>query len=113
MRCRGSRVAGRGHYDACWLRRRSEAEASKSLWYHRRVSTCLLPSIFMLMACAAPQVSSPAGILGSDPIRAAVEASGRPAEDRARDPDRKPAAVLEFFGVRRGMKVADLMSSGR
>jgi predicted methyltransferase len=36
----------------------------------------------------------------------------RPAEDRQRDIDRKPEQVLEFFSLRPGMKVADLMAGG-
>ena len=43
-------------------------------------------------------------------IRAAVDAPERPADDRARDGDRRPADVLAFFGVAPGMKVADLMT---
>lgn len=34
----------------------------------------------------------------------------RPEDDRARDADRKPAAVIEFFGIQEGMRVADLQS---
>jgi predicted methyltransferase len=36
----------------------------------------------------------------------------RPAEDKQRDIDRKPDRVLEFFSIRPGMKVADLMAGG-
>jgi predicted methyltransferase len=43
-------------------------------------------------------------------IRAALDHPDRPAEDRARDADRRPAQVLEFFGVSPGMKVAELMT---
>ncbi|GAB4515963.1 MAG: class I SAM-dependent methyltransferase [Haliangiales bacterium] len=46
----------------------------------------------------------------ADPIQAAIAHSGRAAEDRARDADRKPAAVLEFYDIQPGMKVADLMA---
>lgn len=43
-------------------------------------------------------------------IKAAVEHPDRPAEDRVRDADRKPEEILRFFGVRPGMRVADLMT---
>ncbi len=42
------------------------------------------------------------------PISAAVSDSGRPAEDAARDADRKPAESLAFAGVKSGDKVAEL-----
>ena len=35
----------------------------------------------------------------------------RPEEDRARDADRKPAEVLDFFGIEPGMRVVDLQST--
>jgi predicted methyltransferase len=43
---------------------------------------------------------------------AALAAPDRSAEDRAQDAQRKPAEVLEFFGVRPGMSVLDLYSGG-
>ncbi|MCB9703690.1 MAG: class I SAM-dependent methyltransferase [Myxococcales bacterium] len=39
-----------------------------------------------------------------------VDASDRSDDDRALDPQRKPAELLAFLGVRPGMKVAELMS---
>lgn len=42
-------------------------------------------------------------------IAAAVSDRDRPAEDRARDPLRKPAEVIAFAGLQPGDKVADLM----
>lgn len=36
----------------------------------------------------------------------------RPAEDKARDADRKPAAVLTFLGIEPGMRVIDLIAAG-
>lgn len=42
----------------------------------------------------------------------AVRHPGRSAADRGRDADRKPAAVLEFFGIRPGMTVLDMYSGG-
>lgn len=40
---------------------------------------------------------------------AAIADSHRPAKDKARDADRKPAEVLSFIGVKPGDKVADIM----
>lgn len=42
-------------------------------------------------------------------LRAAIETDARPAEDRARDQDRKPFEVLSFFGITPGMHVADIV----
>ena len=42
-------------------------------------------------------------------ITAAVADPARPAADTQRDADRKPAAMLEFAGVKPGMTVADLI----
>ena len=41
---------------------------------------------------------------------AAVAAADRPADARALDASRKPAEVLQWLGIRRGMDVADLVS---
>ena len=42
-------------------------------------------------------------------VSAAVADSGRPAADKARDANRKPAEVLAFAGVKPGDKVVDLL----
>jgi predicted methyltransferase len=46
-------------------------------------------------------------------IAAAVADPDRPAEDRARDADRKPAQCIAFAGIKPGDKVADLMPGKR
>ena len=43
---------------------------------------------------------------------AAVADTSRPEADLARDAGRKPADVLEFFGIAPGMSVLDLFSGG-
>lgn len=53
----------------------------------------------------------PAAASGVD-YRAAVDAANRLAADREQDARRKPAEVLAFFGVQRGMSVLDLFSGG-
>ncbi|MGO9454840.1 MAG: class I SAM-dependent methyltransferase [Candidatus Binataceae bacterium] len=45
-------------------------------------------------------------------IQAAVNAPDRSAEDKALDPGRKPDQTLAFFGIKPGMKVADLFAGG-
>jgi predicted methyltransferase len=45
-------------------------------------------------------------------IAAAVASTDRPAEDKARDADRKPAEVLTFAGVRPGWKAIELQPGG-
>ena len=45
-------------------------------------------------------------------IRAAINSPDRPAEDRALDAGRQPDQMLAFFGIKPGMKVADLVASG-
>ena len=45
-------------------------------------------------------------------IRDAVNAPDRPADDKALDAGRQPEQVLAFFGIKPGMKVADLFAGG-
>lgn len=45
-------------------------------------------------------------------IANAIHNSARPAADSARDDQRKPAAVLEFFDIRPGQDVLDMYSGG-
>lgn len=45
-----------------------------------------------------------------DPIGAAVAHPDRSPGDRARDGTRKPARVLDFFDIKRGMRVADIQA---
>jgi predicted methyltransferase len=57
--------------------------------------------------------SQPASISEDSPhIRAALASAKRPAEERARDVDRKPAAILAFSGVAEGQRVADFIPGG-
>ncbi len=53
---------------------------------------------------------SPAVDASAAAITAAVTSAGRPAEDRARDSDRKPDAILRFFEITPGQRVAELMT---
>jgi len=78
----------------------------------------LLPFVLLLQERPASGGKTPAG--DQDPakkmlpvppwIREAVAAPGRPEGDRHRDTDRRPGEVLAFFGIRPGMKVAEMMA---
>jgi predicted methyltransferase len=45
-------------------------------------------------------------------LSTALASQTRPQEDRNRDSDRKPAELMTFFGVERGMTTLDLLASG-
>lgn len=60
-------------------------------------------ALLTAMPMMAAQATSFAVLLGS---------SQRPAEDKARDADRKPAELIAFAGIRPGMKIAELAPGG-
>jgi predicted methyltransferase len=70
--------------------------------------------VLLFASCAAGLVALAAAPGGDIPasIRAAVDASDRSAEDRALDAGRHPAETLAFFGIRPGMRVAELGAGG-
>ena len=49
---------------------------------------------------------------GHSAIEQAVANSARPEADTLRDSNRKPAEVLEFFGIEPGMNVLDIFAGG-
>ena len=49
---------------------------------------------------------------GGGDLAAALASANRPAEDKARDADRKPAELLQFFGVKPGMTTVDIIALG-
>ena len=63
-------------------------------------------AVGVLAVAAAPSDDIPAA------IRAAVDAKDRSPEDRALDAGRHPAQMLAFFGIRPGMRVAELGAGG-
>lgn len=67
----------------------------------------------MLLACAIPaaHAASPSPATGQA-INAAVADPNRPAADRDRDGERKPAEMLAFAGVKPGMVVLEMMPGG-
>ena len=71
---------------------------------------CCALSLALTAACAtAPKPAPSPSPSGADPI---VDAADRPAADRALDLGRKPRALLDFVGVKPGMKVAELFAGG-
>jgi predicted methyltransferase len=68
-----------------------------------RIWIAALAASAMLATGAARAADVPAN------IAAAVADKGRPAEDVARDADRKPADMLVFAGIKPGMTVVDLI----
>lgn len=69
-----------------------------------------------LTACASSQSGSPAaaaqGSGSGGGLAAALASADRPAEDKARDADRKPAELMQFFGVKPGMTAVDIIALG-
>lgn len=69
-----------------------------------------------LTACMSTQSGSPAaaskGSEGGGGLAAALASADRPAEDKARDADRKPAELMQFFGVKPGMTTVDIIALG-
>jgi predicted methyltransferase len=70
-----------------------------------------------LVACTSMQSGSPSptaskASAGGGDLAAALASANRPAEDKSRDADRKPAQLLQFFGVKPGMTTVDLIALG-
>jgi predicted methyltransferase len=72
-------------------------------------STIATGAIGLLLACAAPAAiaATPAAA-----ISAAIADPARPATDKDRDAERKPAEMLAFAGVKPGMVVLEMMPGG-
>lgn len=79
-----------------------------------RIPVVLLVAAF-LTACGQTTDEIPEPMAETKPdsiFTAAVANDERPAQDRARDAMRKPAAVLEFLGIVENMTVLDVFSGG-
>ncbi len=74
----------------------------------RRIVTtgAVLALLLDVGASAAPS----GGALGTAALKPAVDDPGRPAGATRLDETRKPAQVLAFLGLRRGMAVADIIT---
>jgi predicted methyltransferase len=69
-----------------------------------------------LTACASMKSDSSApvskgGEVGNG-LTATLASADRPAEDKSRDADRKPAELMQFFGVKPGMTTVDIIALG-
>ena len=64
------------------------------------------------MHSASPAPAPKTSAHGGGDLAAALAAADRPAEDKARDADRKPAELMQFFGVKPGMTTVDLIALG-
>lgn len=83
-----------------------------------KITSTILFAIVLLSACGQ-DAAQPAGTVAQEtPEREksiyhqAADHPGRGETDRARDAGRKPAEVLEFFGIGTGMHVLDMYSGG-
>ena len=66
-----------------------------------------------LIIALALMASSAGSVMAADSvIERAVANPARPEADRARDSNRKPAEVLEFFEIKPGMNVLDIFAGG-
>jgi predicted methyltransferase len=79
----------------------------------------LVALVASTMAACASQPGAPASSsssssasAGGGSLAGALASANRPQEDKARDADRKPAELLNFFGVKPGMTVVDLIALG-
>ena len=70
-----------------------------------------IAAALMVMLAAAAQGAAPTSAISSD-VAQAVADPARPAADRARDADRKPAECVAFAGLKRGDRVVDLIPGG-
>jgi predicted methyltransferase len=76
----------------------------------------LVLASLLVVACASgpkqPKQSVSKTAWTNEALAAALTAPPRKQEDRDRDADRKPAQLMTFFGVERGMTAVDVMASG-
>ena len=66
----------------------------------------------MILAASLTSAASYAADKVSAEVTAAVADSGRPAADKERDADRKPAETLAFAGAKSGQQVVDFLPGG-
>lgn len=75
-------------------------------------SAALMPLLPRLALGATMPAMVPASALKApDALKTALASPRRPTEDIKRDDSRKPAETMAFYGVKPGMKVAELMTA--
>ena len=77
-----------------------------------KISQGLFKQCLLICSLALLSFSALAEGLSATEIQAALNNPGRSDEDKARDAGRKPAQVLEFLGLQKGMTVLDVAASG-
>jgi len=83
---------------------------------NRSLITVLFSALLVLAACSKSEQEGPTA---AEPMAEApadlsilLANSSRSAEDQARDAGRKPAAIIEFLGIKPGMRVLDVIAAG-
>jgi predicted methyltransferase len=87
---------------------------------NRSLITVLFSALLVVAACSkseqeAPTAAEPAAApMAAAPVnlRPLLASTSRSAEDRARDAGRRPAEVIEFLGIKSGMRVLDVIAAG-
>jgi predicted methyltransferase len=87
---------------------------------NKSLLTILLTTLFALAACGGSDSEAPtAAEPMAEPMAAAavdlgalLASESRSEADRARDAGRKPARVIEFMGIKSGMRVIDVIAAG-
>jgi len=75
------------------------------------ISTPLRAQITPVDASVAETAPLPAAQIPAD-ITAAINSPDRPAADKALDAGRRPDQILAFYGIKPGMKIADIFAGG-
>ncbi len=86
---------------------------------NRSVITVIFSALFVLAACGGSESEGPMPEPAAKPMAAApvnlnalLASNSRAAEDQARDAGRKPSRVIEFMGIKPGMRVLDVIAAG-
>ena len=91
--------------------------------YYRNLALLSCIAALLLAGCGKPETDAPeapeTATAQPEPtppptpsLAELLASNARSDEDRARDADRNPAAVLEFLGIEPGMDVIDIMAAG-
>ena len=75
------------------------------------LNTFLAAVVISVVTISGALAAEPASPIPKE-ITAAVNSPDRPATDRKLDESRHPAEILAFFGIKPGMKVADIWAGG-
>ncbi|MEX2469756.1 MAG: class I SAM-dependent methyltransferase [Pseudohongiellaceae bacterium] len=71
-----------------------------------------MKNYLLLLIASCAMLNAQAQVVDAVSLQATLsDAAGRPDADKALDVNRKPAEVLEFLGIERGMQVVDLIAA--